>query len=71
MARQSRGGALAAFVLGALLMAAAGVGYLVWTDLRPARPLAVELSLPKGPALPDPAPMPNPQPAPAPLPTPG
>jgi len=71
MAGQSGGNTLVGFVLGALLMAAAGVGYVVWSGLQPPRPLEVDLSLPKGPALPDPSPMPNPQPAPAPLPTPG
>ena len=71
MAQRSGGNTLMAFVVGALLMAAAGVGYMAWNGLRPAQPLEVELKLPKGPALPEPTPMPNPLPAPAPVPTPG
>ncbi|MDP1739265.1 MAG: hypothetical protein Q8L23_17710 [Caulobacter sp.] len=55
-----------------LIAVAAGVGYLAWSGgvLTP-RPVAVDIALPKGPALPDPAPMPEPQPVPAPVPRPG
>lgn len=63
---------MAAFVLGAVLMLAAITAWVVWNGRAELpRPAAMELRLPRTPALPAPTPMPRPQPAPAPVPTPG
>ena len=61
-----------ALIVGALLVAVAGIGYVVWSGQAPApQSVQVDLKIPDTPNLPDPIPMPNPTPAPAPVPTPG
>lgn len=75
MARRAGGGGstLVALIVGALVMAVAGIGWMVWSGRTPAPPsadLAVDIKIPEAPNLPRPAPMPEPQPAPLPLPTP-
>jgi uncharacterized iron-regulated membrane protein len=65
------GSTFVALIVGALVAAAAGIGWMVWSGRTPApEGMAVELSLPEAPDLPRPAPIPDPQPTPLPLPTP-
>lgn len=72
MAERSGGNTGLALLVGALLVAVAGIGYMVWSGgALDRKPVEVELKLPDAPAMPAPTPMPNPQPAPAPVPTPG
>ena len=71
-ARAGGGGStLVALIVGALLVAVAGIAWMVWSG-RAAAPdpatLSVDIRIPESPTLPRPAPMPEPQPAPPPLP---
>lgn len=75
MATRAGGGGLTlvALIVGALVIALAGIGWVVWSGRAPApapADLAVDFRIPEAPNLPRPAPMPEPQPAPLPLPTP-
>ncbi|MDP2258280.1 MAG: hypothetical protein Q8J89_01010 [Caulobacter sp.] len=72
-ARAGGGGAMVALIVGALVVAVIGIGWMVWSGRTPAlapADLAVDIRIPEPPNLPRPAPMPEPQPAPLPLPTP-
>ena len=70
--RREGGSAVAALIVGALLVIAAVIGWYVWSGRSPIpttpAELDVNLKLPPTPRLPAPAPMPNPQPTPAPRP---
>jgi hypothetical protein len=69
-ASKSGGNTLLAMVVGGLLVALAGIGWMVWSRGQALTPdtRAVDLSvrIPEPPDLPSPAPMPQPQPAPLP-----
>ncbi len=76
MAARTHGGGTGAavvFVIGIVLISAAGIGWMVWSGAVTPEPARMELDvkLPDTPSLPEPAPMPNPQPTPLPGPTPG
>lgn len=72
MATRAGGGStLVALIVGALLVAVAGIAWMVWSGRTPApdpAALSVDIRIPESPTLPRPAPMPQPQPAPSPLP---
>lgn len=74
MAQRADGGStLVAVIVGALVIAVAGIGWMVWSG-RTAAPaaadLAVDIKIPQPPNLPRPSPMPEPRPEPLPVPGP-
>lgn len=68
------GNTILAFVVGALLVAVLGLGWMVWSGGLISTPdsenLAMNLRIPEPQALPAPMPMPDPQPTPLPVPKP-
>lgn len=72
MTARSRANGVTGFILGAVVVLVAIAAWVVWSNrIVVPRPMAMELTLPRAPAMPAPTPMPNPQPAPAPVPAPG
>ena len=64
---------LVALIVGALVVAVAGIAWMVWSGRTPTPApanLSFDVKIPTPPNLPRPAPLPQPQPAPLPLPEP-
>ncbi len=72
-ARAGGGSTLVALIVGALLVAVAGIAWMVWSGRTPApdpADMAITLKIPEPPNLPRPSPMPEPRPEPLPVPGP-